>query len=202
MVRSYSRYTPTPRAPWSSDRAMKQFTAVAAATLLGCTLAAPVAPSSEDYAGSYDMPLTWSSYGWLGEWSVGTPAQKMTAFVDWTWISLYALTAKCKGSLTQINECFLPGQEYFNTTLSSSFKNETALYPSRVWDPNHFYNTLPIKVEYASDIVRVGPTSAQLVLEAADFQFMEPVPFPFDSVYGLSPVLPGDNGKHMNANCN
>lgn len=145
-------------------------------------------------AGSYDLPLTWSSFGFLGNVSLGTPPQQITSFVDWTWISQYVFTTTCHGVADKTFDCFAKEQTIFNQSQSSTFRAESTLYPSRTWNPNHFFFYEDLTVDYASDIEVVGPSSARLTIQAADFQFdITDAPYPFAGVYGLSPVFRADN---------
>ena len=153
----------------------------------------PAQPRAE-LASSFDLPLTWSSFGFLGNVSIGTPPQQITSFVDWTWISQYVFTTTCHEDKDKTFDCFAKEQAIYNQSRSSTFRNESALYPSRTWNPNHFFFYKNLTVDYASDIETVGPSSARLTIQAADFQFdLTKSPYPFAGVYGLSPVLKEDN---------
>ena len=89
-------------------------------------------------AGSFDLPLTWDGYGFLGNISLGSPPQPITCFVDWTWISQYVFTEKsCHGDESRLYECFAKEQTVFNLSQSSTFQDQSASYPSRTWNPNH-----------------------------------------------------------------
>ena len=144
---------------------------------------------------SYDLPLTWSSFGFLAKnMSLGTPPQQITTFVDWTWISQYVFTTTCHGVTDKPFDCFAKEQSIFNQSQSSTFQDESYLYPSRTWNPNHFFFYEDLTVDYASDIGTVGPSSARLTIQAADFQFdISDASYPFTGVYGLSPVFKADN---------
>ena len=145
---------------------------------------------------SFDLPLTWSSFGFLGNISVGTPPQQITSFVDWTWINQYVFTTTCHGDQSKTYDCFAKEQEFFNQSRSSTYRDESTLYPSRTWNPNHFFFYDDLTVDHASDIEVVGPSSARLTIQAADFQFdLTEAPYPFSGVYGLSPVFKEDNSK-------
>ncbi|KAL8848091.1 MAG: hypothetical protein Q9221_006893 [Calogaya cf. arnoldii] len=147
-------------------------------------------------AASYDLPLTWSPFGFVGNVSIGTPPQLVTSFVDWTWINQYVFTTTCQGDSERTYDCFAKDQAIFNQSLSSSFRNQSALYPSRTWNPNHFFFYEDLTVDHASDIETVGPSSSRITLQAADQQFdLSDHPYPFAGVYGLSPVFKTDNAS-------
>lgn len=148
---------------------------------------------SRQNARSYNLPLTWNSFGFLSQISVGTPPQKLPVFVDWTWVGQYLLTTLCHGT-NNTHDCLATQQPLFNQSLSSSFRNLTSQYGDLSWDPNHFFFWKPLTVDISSDIVTVGPSSTRMIIQAADFQFDETAaPFPFAGVYGLSPVFKTDN---------
>ena len=87
---------------------------------------------------SFDLPLTWNEFGFLGNISLGTPPQPITSFVDWTWISQYVFTEKsCHDDEARLSECFAKEQTVFNQSQSSTFQDQSASYPSRTWNPNH-----------------------------------------------------------------
>lgn len=136
----------------------------------------------------YDMPLKWNSFGYSVETSIGTPPQVITSAIDWTWNSHYIATTICLGSPTNTN-CYPPGQQLFNQTLSSTFTNLSSQYADEVWNPNHFFFNLDVKVQYASDIQIIGSTKVNVRFQAADMQFSLPAPLPFEGVFGLSPVF-------------
>ncbi|KAL8997003.1 MAG: hypothetical protein Q9188_006427 [Gyalolechia gomerana] len=161
----------------------------------GIVIASPIRPLS-DAGGSFDLLLTWSPFGFLGNVSIGTPPQQVTTFVDWTWISQYVFTTTCQGDPERTPDCFAKDQAIFNQSLSHTYRNESALYPSRTWNPNHFFFYEDLTVDYASDIETIGPSSARLIIQAADQQFdLTEAPYPFAGVYGLSPVFKGDNAS-------
>ncbi|KAL8818968.1 MAG: hypothetical protein Q9223_002509 [Gallowayella weberi] len=146
--------------------------------------------------GSFDLLLTWSPFGFLGNVSIGTPPQTVTSFVDWTWIGQYAFTTTCHGNPERTLDCFAKDQAIFNQSQSHTFRNESASYPSRTWNPNHFFFYQDLSVDYASDIETIGPSSTRLTIQAADQHFnLTDAPYPFAGVYGLSPVFKGDNAS-------
>lgn len=163
-------------------------------TNLDFSFAFPARPSISQTA-SFDLPLTWNPFGFLtNDVSIGTPPQQVTSFVDWTWISQYVFTTRCHGDSEATFDCFSPLQKLLNQSRSSTFMNQSSSYPSRTWNPNHFFFYKDLTVDYASDIETVGPSSARLTLQAADFQFnLTAAPYPFGGVFGLSPVLQNDN---------
>ena len=139
---------------------------------------------------SYDMPLTWNSFGFTTQTSIGTPPQSVISIVDWTWNSHYLVTTLCKGSPLNTFDCLAPGQSLFNQTKSSTFKNLSDQYPSQTWNPNHFFFNLDLKVQYASDVEIIGPSKTTVRLQAGDTQFQQPFVQPFNGIFGLSPVFP------------
>lgn len=146
---------------------------------------------------SYDMPLTWTPYGFVTEISIGTPPQRLNVFVDWTWIGQYILTTLCRGNSGATYSCLAKQQTFFNQTRSFTFRNLTAHFSDLVWNPNHFYFYEDLHIDVASDIVTVGPSSVRMTIQAADFQFDNTdMAYPFAGVYGLSPVFKGDNSTY------
>ena len=98
----------------------------------------PIPSRIQPPAGSFDLPLTWNEFGFLGNISLGTPPQPITSFVDWTWISQYVFTEEsCHGDEARLYECFAKEQPVFNRSQSSTFQDQSASYPSRTWNPNH-----------------------------------------------------------------
>ena len=145
---------------------------------------------------TFDLPLTWTPFGLTTDAiSIGTPPQKVTSFVDWTWIGQYAFTTLCNGSTTDTRDCLGEGQIKFDQSLSKTFKNESDLYPAKNWNPNHFFSYDDLSVRYGSDIEHVGPIDARITIMAADMHFKLPTQYPFGGVFGLSPVFRTDNGK-------
>ncbi|EON66087.1 hypothetical protein W97_05330 [Coniosporium apollinis CBS 100218] len=148
---------------------------------------------------AYDMPLTAvKNVGYTSEIFIGTPPQSLTISVDWTWISQFVLTTTCRGNDTDTSACLSPDQQLFNQSKSRTYKDESALYPSRVWNPNQFFFYKDMEVDHASDILTVGPAASRIVMQGADFQFsVSPFTFPFAGVFGLSPVFAGDNASYQ-----
>ena len=146
---------------------------------------------------SYDLPLTWNQFGFLANISFGTPPQQITTFVDWTWISQYVFSTTCHDDPNATYECFSKQQQLFNQSQSSTLLNESTSYPSRTWNPNHFFFYKNLTVDYISDILSIGPTSSRVVIQAADFSFDSTTsPYPLAGVYGLSPVFKSDNSMY------
>ena len=114
---------------------------VALISLTRIVCGSPIPSQSQprtESAGSFDLPLTWDEFGFLGNISLGTPPQHITSFVDWTWISQYVFTEEsCHGDESRLYECFAKEQTVFNRSQSSTFQDESATYPSRTWNPNH-----------------------------------------------------------------
>lgn len=163
-------------------------------SLLSLVAAAPAKPRTNQ-PNSYDLQLTWTPFGFIGNISIGSPAQEVAAFVDWTWIGQYAFTQTCHGDRSKTYDCLSKEQLIFNQSESSTFVNQSALYPSRTWNPNHFFFYDDLSVDYASDILTVGPSSTRITIQAADMHFdLTEEPYPFTGVYGLSPVFKSDNG--------
>lgn len=172
------------------------FVALVSLTASGIVGGSPVQLRAQK--GSFDLPLAWNKFGFLGNLSLGTPAQPITSFVDWTWISQYVFTEKsCHGEESRLRECLADEQHVFNLSQSSTFRNETASYPSRTWNPNHFFFYEDLSVKYISEVETVGPSSAPLTIQAADVATIDLTesPFPFAGVYGLSPVFEGDDSR-------
>ena len=114
----------------------------------GSPIASPSQPHTEP-AASFDLPLTWNEFGFLGNISLGTPPQRITSFVDWTWISQYAFTEKsCHGEESRLYECLAKEQTVFNQSQSSSFQDQSASYPSRTWNPNHVRYSETLIISY------------------------------------------------------
>ena len=146
---------------------------------------------------SYRMHLTRDpTFGFLGNISLGVPSQQVTAFIDWTWISLYVVTGLCDGQSGDPTRCLSPQQPFFNQLASTSYESQSSLYPSRTWNPNEFFGNIDFRVDYASDIAAIGPLSSRITLQASDLQpgiFTSTI-FPFSGILGLSPVFRTDNG--------
>lgn len=156
-------------------------------------LAIPRAGASSP--GQYDLPNTWTPFGFTAPISVGDPPQEFDILVDWTWISTYVWTGTCYHQENSPQECLHPDQEYFNQSASRTFRYVPELYPSRTWDPNHFFLEDPAFVNYATDFFNVGPDSTEVVLQTSDFTFnLTDFAYPFVGIYGTSPVFKGDNG--------
>ncbi|KAJ9293896.1 hypothetical protein DTO271G3_7272 [Paecilomyces variotii] len=91
-------------------------------------------------------------------------------------------------------ECLNSEQTYFNQSASRTFRYTPKLYPSRTWDPNHFFPNEPALVHCATDYFTVGSESKRIVLQTSDFTFnLTDFAYPFAGIYGLSPLLKGDN---------
>ncbi|OTA01514.1 aspartyl protease [Trichoderma parareesei] len=140
-----------------------------------------------------DLPLALSELGFLTPISIGSPPQSVVSLMDWTWINQFTLSTLCLGSSHDTSACLVDGQAFFNQSESSTFVNQTSLYPTRTWNPNGFFGPLPLTVQFGSDIQHVGPMSAPVTFMLADMQFPQPSSFPFTGVFGLSPVFQTDN---------
>lgn len=144
-----------------------------------------------------DLPLAWTPFGFVTDAvEIGTPAQKIPSFVDWTWIGQYAFSTLCNDSTADTYDCLAKDQTIFNQSASSTFENQSSLYPERNWNPNHFFFYKDLKVEYGSDIERVGGVEGRVTIMAADMDFNLSTKYPFAGVFGLSPVFDTDNGEH------
>ncbi|KFZ03041.1 hypothetical protein V502_11286 [Pseudogymnoascus sp. VKM F-4520 (FW-2644)] len=153
-------------------------------------------PSIQPRSGNsqrYDMPLTWTSFGFTTQMTLGTPPQSVTSFVDWTWNSQYILTTTCFGKDENKDECLLADQQYFNQSQSKTWLDVSSQYPSQTWNPNHFFFSLNLTVDYVQDIQTIGPSSAHVRLQSGDFRFKQDFVYPFSGVYGLSPVFAEQN---------
>lgn len=161
------------------------------------TAAAVAAPPAEDSnRRQYDLPNTRTPFGFTAPISVGNPPQELDILVDWTWISSYVFTGTCYHQPNSPHECLNADQAYFNQSASRTFRYVPELYPSRTWDPNHFFLEDPAFVNYATEFFTVGPDSTNVVLQTSDFAFnLTDFAYPFAGIYGLSPVFKGDNGK-------
>ncbi|KAK0547126.1 hypothetical protein OC846_004982 [Tilletia horrida] len=145
--------------------------------------------------GTFDMKLTRTEFsGLVTNITLGTPAQEVTVFVDWTWINLYVIDSVCKGVKDAIYNCVPPSQTFYNESLSTSFKYVDSMGQT-TWDPNHFFFNNPATVNYAQEVIGMGATTTNAVIQAADFAFQIPFSFGFLGVFGLSPVFPGDDFK-------
>ncbi|OPB36212.1 aspartyl protease [Trichoderma guizhouense] len=140
-----------------------------------------------------DLPLTLSSLGFLTPISIGTPPQEIVSLMDWTWINQFTLSTLCLGNPHDTASCLAPGQAFFNQSQSTTFTNQTSLYPSRTWNPNGFFGPAPLTVQFGHDVQHVGSLSAPVTFMLADMQFPQPGAFPFTGVFGLSPVFKTDN---------
>ncbi|KAL2869056.1 pepsin-like aspartic protease [Aspergillus lucknowensis] len=169
------------------------WTSLAILALVGRAPAAPTRKAST----AFDMPLTWTPFGFTTDTiQVGTPPQPLNSFVDWTWIGQYAFTPRCHGSLKDTWQCLQPGQGLYNQSQSSTFVNQSKLYPDRNWNPNHFFFYDDLSVGFGSDIQYVGPDhKAPVTLQLADMHFTLEFAYPFAGVFGLSPVFSADNAS-------
>ncbi|UKZ48068.1 hypothetical protein TrVGV298_002304 [Trichoderma virens] len=140
-----------------------------------------------------DLPLTLGALGFLTPISIGTPPQEIISLMDWTWINQFTLSTVCLGNPHDTASCLAPGQVFFNQSESSTFANQTSLYPSRTWNPNGFFGPAPLTVQFGHDVQHVGNLSAPTTFMLADMQFPQPGAFPFTGVFGLSPVFKSDN---------
>jgi hypothetical protein len=167
-------------------------------SLLGATAeAASLAPRAQG-ADRFDMSLDWNFFGFLSSIKLGTPQVEYAVFVDWTWISQFVLSSKCYGVPQNASACLNSAQVYYEPSKSSSVQNRSSLYPSRTWLPNHFFFWEPLTVDYASDIVTVGPVTSETIIQVSDTTFdLTTFPFPFSGVFGLSPIFKGDNGTYF-----
>ena len=164
--------------------------AVLAGLTASLVSAAPVYPEE---GAVYHWPLQWTPLGFVGNHTTGTPPQEITAFVDITWIGNYYVTTRCLGKDDNIEQCFPgTGQAYFNQSESATFEYLPE-YPGLNWNPNHFFFDQDMTIDIAQEVVNVGGVDTETVIQAADFAFVETSAFPFQAVYGLSPVFPGDN---------
>ena len=137
----------------------------------------------------YHWPLQWTPAGLVGNQTAGTPPQDIIAFLDITWIGHFYLTTRCLGKDNNVEECF-PGMDqiYFNQSQSSTFK-----YLPQWHHLRQSYYWKEFEIDVAQEVINVGGVETETVIQAADFAFVESHPFPFNAIYGLSPVFKKDN---------
>ena len=167
----------------------------------GVAVAAPFSPCSPPRG--YDFPLVRDPmFGYLGNVSMGTPAQELTMFVDWTWTSQYVLSTICNHGAESTAQCLSPGQEIFNQTRSSTFVNETSKYAEQAWYPNDFFPA-PFQVSYGSDIQRGGPVATRITVQLSDVEdgLLLQVPIQFGGIMGLMPTFPHTPGELLPYSC-
>jgi len=153
------------------------------------------APIDAVAADAFDLPLTWTPFGLVTDaLTLGTPPQKITSFVDWTWIGQYVFSPLCQGGANETTDCLHAEQSLFNQYESQTFVNESKKYSPRNWNPNHFFFYDDLSVQYGSDVERVGPkASARITVQVADMHFQLDYAYPFSGVFGLSPAFKSDN---------
>ncbi|EFE44719.1 hypothetical protein TRV_00510 [Trichophyton verrucosum HKI 0517] len=140
-----------------------------------------------------DLPLKLYQNGFNTDLvTIGTPAQATRLFVDWTWIGAYTVSTKCNHTNNAYG-CLAPGQKLFNETQSTSLVNQTNLYPTRTWNPNHFFMDKDLTAVFASDIYRVGDRESRLTLQLSQLNWKASFPYPFSGIFGMSPVFKSDN---------
>ena len=143
-----------------------------------------------------EVPLQRTSFGLFGNITVGTPPQPLVAFFDWTWFSLYTISAECGGDVGATAKCLSPQQSFYNQSASSTFKDEATMFADRGWNPNEFFPNTSFDVSYGEDVTAIQSASAPVIFQAGN----EPPgvfvkkPFNFASIYGLAPVFKSDNG--------
>lgn len=145
----------------------------------------------------WDMPCDWTPNGFMGDVSFGSPKDNLRVFVDWTWVSLLVMTPRCWGEYNP-SACLHPKQETFDPRKSSSFKNLSSEYQDRTWRPNHFFFEDPAHVTIGADKLQVGPVNSEIVAQLTDLTFdvgARGFPYPFQAIYGMSPVFNGDPSK-------
>ena len=173
-----------------------RFTLFIAAWLAYKASAAPSKPASPP--AGFDLPLIRDPvFGYLGNVSVGTPAQKLTVFLDWTWTSQYLISTSCSNETAPTGKCLSPLQQVFNQSRSSSFVDETAQHPDQTWYPNEFLPA-PFEVGYGSDTMKVGPASSPITLQLSDIELglLVQTPLNFGGIMGLMPSGPKTPGMH------
>ncbi|KAK2746042.1 hypothetical protein FQN57_003382 [Myotisia sp. PD_48] len=141
------------------------------------------------------LPLTLERNGFNADiMSLGTPKQKMRMFIDWTWIGAFIISTQCNDTNDVFN-CIPHDQTYFNQTESTSLVNQTHLYPSRTWNPNHFFFDKDLRVVFASDVLRTGNTEARITVQLSHLNWQTPAAYAFNGIYGMSPVFKADNAS-------
>ncbi|KAI0205152.1 eukaryotic aspartyl protease [Astrocystis sublimbata] len=145
---------------------------------------------------TYDLPLTWTPYGFTAPITAGNPPQHLDILQDWTWASAYMWTPTCFHQVDSHAQCLNANQMVFNQTLSDSFEYVPDNYTGRTWNPNHFFGDNPATVDYATDVLTIGPVADEIVLQASDFTFdLKEFAYPFAGIYGLAPALPETNAS-------
>lgn len=146
---------------------------------------------------TYDLPLEWNPFGFLSKIGIGSTNFQMPIFVDWTWIGQIVTTPRCYGSYNP-TACLDAKQIQWDPRTSQSFVNQSTVYADRSWNPNHFFFTFPMNIDYGTDSLHVGPVSGETTLQLTDLIFKQDNlggAFPFTGIFGLSPVFKGDNSK-------
>ncbi len=169
------------------------------AVWLACKASAAPSKATSPPAG-FDLPLIRDPvFGYLGNVSVGTPAQKLTVFLDWTWTSQYFLSTVCSNETAPTGKCLSPIQQYFNQSRSSSFEGELTEHANQTWYPNEFLPA-PFEVTYGSDMLKVGPTSSPITLQLSDIELglLVQTPLSFGGIMGLMPSGPTTPGMLNN----
>ena len=179
---------------------MLSLATVAALVFAVVALAAPASvyrQSTATQVQPVEVPLLRTKYGLFGNVTIGTPPQPIVAFFDWTWFSMYAISATCGSDPTATAKCLSPQQSFYDQAKSSTYKNQSVQYGERGWAPNQFFGNVTFNVDYAEDVTSVGSASASVIFQAGDSPpgvFVQK-PFPFASIYGLGPTYKTDNGK-------
>lgn len=161
------------------------------------SLAAPIDPCSPP--AGIDVPMIRDPiFGYLGNVTIGSPAQQITMFYDWTWTSPYFLSATCSNDTAKASDCFSSTQQLFHQDMSSSFLNMTTEFPDQSYYPNEFLPA-PFEVQYGTDLMEMGSTSSYVTIQLSDIELglLTQMPLEFGGIMGLMPTFPNTNCKFI-----
>ncbi|KAK5100967.1 hypothetical protein LTS08_004573 [Lithohypha guttulata] len=172
---------------------------LASVWLVTHAFAAPIDPCAPP--AGIDVPMLRDPiFGYLGNVTLGTPAQQLTMFYDWTWTSPYFLSATCSNNTAEPDECFAASQQLFHQDNSNSFVNMTSEYPDQVWYPNEFLPA-PFEVAYGTDAMTMGSGSSAVTIQLSDIQMglLVQMPLQFGGIMGLMPTFPDTKASQQSA---
>ncbi|PBP17275.1 eukaryotic aspartyl protease [Diplocarpon rosae] len=172
---------------------------VASALLASSAFAVPAEernPKPEDCKKIY-LPGKESTHGAIMNLTVGNPPQHMGLLSDWTWHSTWIHTPDCAG-VHSVQKCIPPGQQYFDQTKSSTFKNTT--YKQQTFNGTDYTPGIPFITTFGQDTICFNSEvdGSQKCLKntvIANTNLTNPLPVVFDigGVFGFAPVLQGYN---------